>query len=41
VLRLHGRAGELARRHGVALKVSLTHSREAAAAVVIAGPEPA
>lgn len=37
-LRLHGRAGELAARHGVTLAVSLTHSRESAAAVVLAGP---
>ncbi len=35
---LHGRAGDLARRHGVALRVSMTHSRESAAAVVIAAP---
>jgi holo-[acyl-carrier protein] synthase len=39
-LRLHGRAGDLARRHGVALSVSMTHSRESAAAVVVAEPEP-
>ena len=35
-LRLHGAAAEEAERQGVALTVSLTHSRETAAAVVIA-----
>jgi holo-[acyl-carrier protein] synthase len=35
-LRLHGRAAEVAREQGVDLHVSLTHSREAAAAVVLA-----
>jgi holo-[acyl-carrier protein] synthase len=39
-LRLHGRAGELAGRHGVSLTVSMTHSRESAAAVVLAAPAP-
>jgi holo-[acyl-carrier protein] synthase len=38
VLRLHGRAAERARREGLALSVSLTHSRESAAAVVLAAP---
>lgn len=33
---LHGRAESLARRLGVSLTVSLTHSRESAAAVVVA-----
>ncbi|MDX6581313.1 MAG: holo-[acyl-carrier protein] synthase [Solirubrobacterales bacterium] len=33
-LRLHGEAAELAAREGVELSVSLTHSRELAAAVV-------
>lgn len=37
-LRLHGRAAELAGRHGVELTVSMTHSRESAAAVVLARP---
>jgi holo-[acyl-carrier protein] synthase len=37
-LRLHGAAAERARGLGVALGVSLTHSRETAAAVVVAGP---
>ena len=37
-LRLHGRADELARRLGLSLSVSMTHSRESAAAVVVAGP---
>lgn len=40
-LRLHGRARELANRHGVSLSVSMTHSREAAAAVVLATADPA
>jgi holo-[acyl-carrier protein] synthase len=35
-LRLHGRAAETAERMGVELTVSLTHSRELAAAVVVA-----
>jgi holo-[acyl-carrier protein] synthase len=35
-LRLHGRAAEAAERQGVELEVSLTHSRELAAAVVVA-----
>jgi holo-[acyl-carrier protein] synthase len=39
-LRLHGRAGEAARLHGLQLTVSMTHSREAAAAVVVASPAP-
>jgi holo-[acyl-carrier protein] synthase len=33
-LRLYGRAAEVAEQQGVALEVSLTHSRELAAAVV-------
>ena len=37
-LRLHGRAAELADRHGVELTVSMTHSRDSAAAVVLARP---
>jgi holo-[acyl-carrier protein] synthase len=37
-LTLHGRAAEAAERLGVELRVSLTHSREAAAAVAIAVP---
>ncbi len=37
-LRLHGRAAELAAERGVALAVSLTHSRDNAAAVVLASP---
>jgi holo-[acyl-carrier protein] synthase len=37
-LRLHGRAAEVAERQGVELSVSLTHSRELAAAVVISRP---
>jgi holo-[acyl-carrier protein] synthase len=40
-LRLHGRAAEAARAGGVQLHVSLTHSREMAAAVVLAVPAPA
>lgn len=36
-LRLHGRAAKAARERGVELSVSLTHSREMAAAVVLAG----
>lgn len=40
-LRLHGRALDLARRHGVSLAVSMTHSRESAAAVVLASGDPA
>lgn len=35
---LHGRAESLARRHRVELAVSLTHSRDSAAAVVLATP---
>lgn len=35
-LRLHGRAAEAAERGGVELELSLTHSRELAAAVVVA-----
>jgi holo-[acyl-carrier protein] synthase len=38
VLRLHGRAASLAERLGVELEVSLTHTREHAAAVVQARP---
>jgi holo-[acyl-carrier protein] synthase len=37
-LRLHGRAAGAAREQGVELAVSLTHTRETAAAVVIARP---
>ena len=37
-LRLHGSARDLARSQGVELAVSLTHSREIAAAVVISSP---
>ena len=37
-LRLHGRAATLARESGVELEVSLTHSRELAAAVVVSRP---
>jgi holo-[acyl-carrier protein] synthase len=37
-LELHGRAAALARERGVELEVSLTHSRELAAAVVVARP---
>lgn len=37
-LELHGRAREAAERRGVELAVSLTHSRESAAAVVLASP---
>jgi holo-[acyl-carrier protein] synthase len=37
-LRLHGRAAEAAHDRGVELQVSLTHSQEMAAAVVVAGP---
>ncbi len=36
VLRLHGRAADAATARGVELAVSLTHSREVAAAVVLA-----
>ena len=35
-LRLHGRAAEAARERDLALHVSLTHSQEMAAAVVVA-----
>jgi holo-[acyl-carrier protein] synthase len=38
VLRLHGRAAVIAREQGVELSVSLTHSHQTAAAVVIATP---
>ncbi len=38
-LRLHGRARAAAAAAGVELTVSMTHSREAAAAVVVARPE--
>ena len=37
-LRLHGRAAALAEQRGMELHVSLTHSREMAAAVVLALP---
>jgi holo-[acyl-carrier protein] synthase len=37
-LRLHGRAAAIARERGLELRVSLTHSREIAAAVVVAEP---
>jgi holo-[acyl-carrier protein] synthase len=37
-LRLHGRAAALAEEQGMELRVSLTHSREMAAAVVLALP---
>lgn len=37
-LRLHGRARERAAELGVELRVSLTHSNELAAAVVVASP---
>ncbi len=37
-VRLHGSAAEEARERGLELGVSLTHSREMAAAVVIASP---
>ncbi len=37
-LRLHGSALDLARRQGVELAVSLSHSREIATAVVISSP---
>ncbi len=37
-LRLHDRAAARARERGVPLSVSMTHSREAAAAVVLASP---
>ena len=39
-LRLHGRAAALAADRGVELQVSLTHSGETAAAVVVASPAP-
>ena len=41
VLRLHGRAAELATERGIVLAVSMTHSRDNAAAVVLASPAPA
>lgn len=37
-LRLHGAAARAADRQGIGLEVSLTHSREIAAAVVVASP---
>ena len=37
-LRLHGRAAAVAAEQGVALRVSLTHSRELAVAIVLAVP---
>jgi holo-[acyl-carrier protein] synthase len=37
-LRLHGRAASIAAAQGVQLSVSLTHSRDNAAAVVLASP---
>lgn len=37
-LRLHGRAAALAEQRGVELQVSLTHSQEMGAAVVVASP---
>lgn len=37
-LRLHGRAAAIAANRGVDLSVSLTHSRDNAAAVVLASP---
>jgi holo-[acyl-carrier protein] synthase len=40
-LHLHGSARRLADQRNVDLVVSLTHSREAAAAVVLASPRPA
>ena len=40
-LRLHGSAEQEAERRGVDLDVSLTHTREHAAAVVVARPRPA
>jgi holo-[acyl-carrier protein] synthase len=40
-LLLHGRAQEAAADRDLELAVSLTHSRETAAAVVLAGPRPA
>jgi holo-[acyl-carrier protein] synthase len=39
-LRLHGRVAEAARERGLELRVSLTHSREMAAAVVVADAKP-
>ncbi len=39
-LRLHGRAAELFADQDLQLRVSLTHSRESAAAVVVATPKP-
>jgi holo-[acyl-carrier protein] synthase len=38
-LRLHGRAAAAAEQQGVALEVSLTHSRELAAAVVVSSTQ--
>lgn len=40
-LRLHGEAAAIASQRGVELSVSLTHSRDDAAAVVLAGPRAA
>lgn len=40
-LRLHGSACRVASERGIDLDVSLTHSREFAAAVVVARPRPA
>ena len=37
-LRLHGRVADAARARGVELRVSLTHSQEMAAAVVVPAP---
>jgi holo-[acyl-carrier protein] synthase len=37
-LLLHGRAAEIARERGLRMSVSLTHSRDNAAAVVLASP---
>ena len=39
-IRLHGHAAKAARERGVELAVSLTHSQEMAAAVVVAGAAP-
>jgi holo-[acyl-carrier protein] synthase len=39
-LRLHGRVAEAARERGLELRVSLTHSRDMAAAVVVADAPP-
>ncbi len=37
-LRLHGRAAALVAEHGVELRLSITHSRTVAGAVVVASP---